>query len=70
MTFFYWLMGLLMVGTLLPSALYMGLYVFTGENEALDRARKFWNMLRVIGLLFFNLTVWGHVVVAAWQLFR
>jgi len=70
MTFFYWLMVLVMGATLLPSALFMGIYVFTGEDAALQRARAFWNFLRVFTLLCFNLMVWGHVVVAAWQLFH
>jgi hypothetical protein len=68
MTFFYWLMALIMAGTLLPSAIYMGVYVFTGADEALDRARKFWNFLRVFTLLAFNITVWGNVLVGLWQL--
>ena len=68
MTFFYWFMALVMAATLFPSALYMGIYVFTGEDEALHRARKFWNFLRVFTLLFFNLTLWGHVVVGVWEL--
>ena len=44
--------------------------VFTGETGALERAVKWWNFLRVFTLLGFNLMLWGHVVVAAWQLFR
>jgi hypothetical protein len=70
MYFFYWFMVVVMVATLLPSALYMGIYVFTGEDEALQRARKLWNFLRVFTLLFFNLTLWGHVIVGLWQLVR
>ncbi|MBV8037837.1 hypothetical protein [Roseateles sp.] len=68
MKFFYGFMALVMLATLLPSALYMGIYVFTGADEALERARKLWNFLRAFTLLGFNLLVWGHVVVAAWQL--
>ncbi len=68
MTFFYWLMALVMAATLLPSVFFMGIYVFTGADEALQRARKLWNFLRAFTLLAFNVTVWGHVVVAAWQL--
>lgn len=70
MSFFYWLMAFVMAATLLPSALYMGVYVFTGADEALQRARKLWNFLRVFTLLAFNVTVWGNVLVAAWHLFR
>jgi hypothetical protein len=68
MTFFYWLMGLLIVGTFVPSALYLGIYLFTGADEALDRARKLWGFLRLFALLGFNLMVWGNVAVAAWSL--
>ncbi|MFT7723552.1 MAG: hypothetical protein QM788_12115 [Roseateles sp.] len=68
MTFFYWLMAVVMAATLLPSALYLGLYVFTGEDVALDRARKFWTFLRVFTLASFNVMLWGHVLVGAWQL--
>ncbi|MCF8206000.1 MAG: hypothetical protein K9J82_13035 [Methylotenera sp.] len=70
MKFFYWTMVFVMAATLLPSALYMGLYVFTGSDVALDRARKFWNFLRVFTLLAFNITVWGNVLVGAWDLIR
>lgn len=70
MTVFYWFMVVVMLATLLPSALYMGIYVFTGEDEALQRARKMWNFLRVFTLLGFNITLWGHVVVGFWQLIR
>lgn len=70
MSFFYWFMAVIMAGTLLPSALYMGVYVFTGADEALVRARKFWNFLRVFTLLAFNITVWGNVVVGLWGLIR
>ncbi|MGM9485640.1 hypothetical protein ACS5PN_30915 [Roseateles sp. NT4] len=68
MTVFYWFMALVMVATLVPSALYMGIYVFTGADEALVRARKLWTFLRVLTLMGFNVMLWGHVVVAAWQL--
>lgn len=68
MSFFYGFMLVAMAATLLPSALYMGIYVFTGADEALERARKFWNFLRVFTLLAFNITVWGNVLVGVWQL--
>ena len=70
MTVFYWFMVVVMAATLLPSALYMGIYVFTGEDEALQRARKLWNFMRAFTLLWFNVMLWGHVIVAAWQLFH
>jgi hypothetical protein len=68
MTFFYWLMALLIAGTFVPSALYLALFLFTGEVVALDRARKLWNLSRVFTMFGVNLLIWGHVVVAAWSL--
>lgn len=70
MTFFYGLMGFLMAATLLPSVFYLVLYLVTGEDEALARAGKLWNLLRVFTLFGFNLMLWGHVIVGAWQLIR
>ncbi len=70
MSFFYWFMAAVMAATLLPSVLFLGIYVFTGEDAAMQRARKFWNFLRVFTLLAFNITVWGNVLVAAWELMR
>jgi len=70
MTFFYWFMVVVMLATLVPSALFMGIYVFTGADEALERARKLWNFTRAFTLLGFNITLWGHVIVGFWQLIR
>ncbi|MFG6468972.1 hypothetical protein [Roseateles sp. BYS87W] len=68
MNFFYGFMALVMAATLVPSAVFMGVYVFTGADEALDRARTLWNYLRVFTLLGFNITVWGNVLVGVWHL--
>lgn len=70
MTFFYWLMAVVMAATLVPSLLYLGIYLFTGADEALERAAKLWNFTRAFTLLGFNIMLWGHVVVAVWQLFH
>lgn len=70
MTFFYGLMAFVMAATLLPSVFYLGLFFATGEEEALRRAGKMWNFLRAFTLLSFNVMLWGHVIVAAWQLMR
>jgi cytochrome b subunit of formate dehydrogenase len=70
MSVFYWFMAVVMAATLLPSVLYLGIYVFTGEDEAMRRASKFWNFLRVFTLLAFNITLWGHVLVGVWDLLR
>lgn len=68
MTFFYWLMSVLIVGTLLPSAFYFLLYATTGEPACERRARTLWNVSRVFALGGFNILVWGHVLVGLWQL--
>ena len=70
MIFFYGFMAFLMAATLLPSVLFLVLYFITGEEVALQRAAKMWNYLRVFTLLGFNITVWGNVLVGAWQLMR
>lgn len=66
MIVFYWVMGLILVGTLAPALLYFVLYLVTGEREAERRGRAFWNATRVFILLGFNTLVWGHVLVGLW----
>ena len=68
MRIFYWTMAVLIVGTLLPSILYLVLYATTGEPACLQRARTLWNVSRVLALLGVNLLIWGHVVVGLWQI--
>jgi hypothetical protein len=68
MKIFYWVMGLLVLGTLLPSILFMVLYAATGRPEAADRARAFWAYSKVFALLGFNILVWGHVAVGLWNI--
>lgn len=68
MKIFYWVMGLLIVGTLLPSAVYLLAYAVTGAHEAANRARVLWNVSRVLALFGFNLLIWGHVIVGLWQI--
>ncbi len=68
MKVFYWVMGILVVGTLVPSALYLLLYAVTGEEACARRARVLWNVSRVFTLLGFNILVWGHVVVGLWNI--
>lgn len=68
MTVFYWVMGLLIVGTLVPSVFFLLLYATTGEHACLRRAQTLWNISRVFSLLAFNLLVWGHVVYGLWSI--
>lgn len=68
MTAFYWVMFGLIISTLLPSVMYILLYAGTGEPACLRRAQALWNVSRVLTLLSFNLLIWGHVLVALWQI--
>lgn len=68
MNIFYGLMAVLIVGTLVPSVLFLLLYMVTGRHEALWRARTFWNVARVFTLLGVNILIWGHVIVGLWNI--
>jgi hypothetical protein len=68
MTIFYWVMGVLIVGTLLPSLMYVVLYAVTGEPACAARARILWNIARVFTLGGFNVLIWGHVAVGLWRI--
>lgn len=65
---FYWVMGVLIVGTFLPSVMYMLLFAMTGEPACASRARALWNTSRVLVLLGVNILIWGHVVAGLWQI--
>lgn len=69
MIVFYWVMGVLTVGTFLPSVFFILLYAFTGEDGCLNRARALFGWAKMFGLLGFNIGIWGHVAVALWGLF-
>lgn len=68
MTIFYWVMGVLIVGTLVPSALFMLLYAFTGEDALARRARGLWTVTRVVSMFGVNILIWGHVLVGLWRI--
>jgi hypothetical protein len=69
-TIFYWVMGSLVVLTLLPSIMYILLYAFTGEEACARRARFLFDMGKVFALAAFNVGIWGNVAVALWSLWR
>ena len=69
MIVFYWVMGVLTVGTFVPSVVFILLYAFTGEDGCLRRARALFGWAKMFGLLGFNIGIWGHVAVALWGLF-
>jgi len=68
MTFFYWTMAVLILGSLAPSLLYLLLYAATGEDGCMRRARALWNFTRVVALFGANILIWGHVIVGLWQI--
>ena len=68
MRVFYWVMGVLIVGTFVPSVMYLLLYAVTGEDACARRARALWNVTRVLTLFGINILIWGHVVVGLWQI--
>ena len=68
MTVFFWVMATLTVATFVPSVFFMLLYAFTGEEGCLRRARALFGWAKMLGLLGFNLGIWGHVLVAVWRL--
>ena len=70
MTFFYWFMGVAIIGTLIPSIFYWVLYAMTGERACMSRAQVLWNVSRVFALGGFNLLIWGHVAVGLWGMWR
>lgn len=67
MIVFYWIMAVLIVGTFLPSAMYLVLYLVTGEDPCLHRARAMWSFTKALALFGFNVLIWGHVIVGLWQ---
>jgi hypothetical protein len=70
MKIFYWVMGVLIVGTFLPSVLFLLLHLITGSHEHGRRASALWNVSRVLVLLGLNILIWGHVAVGVWSLIR
>ncbi len=61
-------MGVLIVGTFVPSVLYLLLYAVTGQQECARRARALWNYTRLFTLLGMNILIWGHVLVGLWRI--
>jgi hypothetical protein len=68
MTVFYWTMAVLILGSLVPSVLFLLLYALTGEDGWMRRARALWTFTRVVALFGTNILIWGHVIVGLWQI--
>lgn len=65
---FYWVMGVLIVGTFVPSALSLVMYAVTGDDDHARRASRLWGFTRTFALLGVNVLIWGHVLAALWTL--
>jgi hypothetical protein len=70
MRFFYWTMAVLIFGTFIPSVLFMVMYAATGDDDHAKRAKALWTVSRLFTLFALNILIWGHVLVALWQLWR
>ncbi|MDH4053472.1 MAG: hypothetical protein OEU93_18040 [Rubrivivax sp.] len=68
MVVFYWIVGVLVIGTFTPSVFFLALYAATGEPACAQRARALWNMTGVFAMLGLNVLIWGHVLVALWRI--
>jgi hypothetical protein len=68
MIVFYWVMGVLIVGTFIPSVLYLLLYALTGRDECARRARALWTFSRLLTMFGINILIWGHVIVGLWRI--
>lgn len=68
MKYFYWVMGLLIAGTFLPSVLFFVLYLAGGNAEHGRRANAFWMASRLFGMFGLNILIWGHVAWGLWAI--
>jgi hypothetical protein len=68
MKVFYWVMSVLVVGTLVPSIVFLLMYAVTGDDAYGKRASGFWRFSRLFTMLGLNILIWGHVIVALWQI--
>lgn len=69
MVVFYWVMGVLLALTALPSAFFFALYLASGEAGCQRRAVAFFRWAKLFGLLTFNVAIWRHVILGFWSIF-
>jgi hypothetical protein len=68
MTFFYWFMVAVIVGTFVPSVLFFVLYAATGDDAHAKRAKGLWTVTRLFTMFGLNILIYGHLAVGLWQL--
>lgn len=62
MIVFYWVAGVAIALVALPSAIYFGLYLATGEHACDRRARIFARWTVTLALATFDIVIFKHVV--------
>jgi len=65
----FWISGVLLVLTAVPSAVFLGLHLATGEAVPLARAKAFWHWVVVVFLATFDIAIFTKVVqgiIAVW----
>jgi hypothetical protein len=68
MSFFYWTMAVLILGTFIPSVLFLVMYAATGEDEHAKRAKGLWTVSRLFTMFSLNILIYGHLAVGLYQL--
>jgi hypothetical protein len=62
MTVFYWIAGILLALTALPSAFFFVLYIMSGEEGCQRRAAAFYRWAALVALTTFNIVIFKHVI--------
>ncbi|KQW65635.1 MAG: hypothetical protein Q8L12_05995 [Methylibium sp.] len=70
MTVFWWIVGVLLLGTGGTAAVTFALYVSSGEDRYMDVARAAWRWTVVFALGAFNLTIFKHIVLTLISIWR
>jgi hypothetical protein len=68
MTFFYWFMAVVILGTFVPSVLFFVLYAATGDDDHAKRAKGLWTVSRLFTMIGLNVLIYGHLAVGLWDL--
>lgn len=62
MTVFWWIVGVVLLGTGGTAGVTFALYVSSGEDRYMDVARAAWRWTVVFALAAFNITIFKHIV--------
>jgi hypothetical protein len=69
MRIFYWVAGVLLALTALPSAGFFACYIILGEDGCLVRAKAFYRWAVMVFLFSFNVVLYKYVILAFIALF-